>query len=527
MISSVSQSVEDNHKLALPQLSAKINRCLSNDPYDQTLGAMSRIVGDLNQKQIFISRGEFKKLYQQLFSRGTEFGNLFSEELNLPQEKSPIQTFVRNQEESFKPYQVEDTVLENALEHAFAPTNLTNNSYSSLLAEKAIKTVKNLLSSFQLSPSKVSVGGGNEKCFMVQADYETPKGLTSILLPLEVKENNQVSDIGIFMGNKGAEDLSHNNIKSYILNNTGKKLNIKATVLLNSLTNSSANNYISETELALSKFNAKKQGTADFHNDQILGHQVDDTPIPDVSIPQSNEFSSFEAQFTQPQGLADHQFGNQVVSTARQHLVSQLNLFGYRNPQIVVAKSDNNTIFYAVSLNAGKLAFTVPVKVSNKKIEKPCFLICQGAMFSFDKSGLSDLTQSNHSDFKTAAVASTMSSLKPSEIVQNIRQAMSENNFAKAEDALNVLAQANDQKAYEAAFQIYRNGLLNKTVENTTSCSHSIKSASSEHKVCTHTGLPINKIYQDKQGNCRPLYRQGMEDSSEGAGGFLNAKIFG
>jgi hypothetical protein len=53
-----------------------------------------------------------------------------------------------------------------------------------------------------------------------------------------------------------------------------------------------------------------------------------------------------------------------------------------------------------------------------------------------------------------------------------------------------------------------------------------VKSSSSEHPVCGHTGLPIHKVYQDDGGNCRPLYRRGMDETYEGAS-FMNAKIFG
>ena len=63
-----------------------------------------------------------------------------------------------------------------------------------------------------------------------------------------------------------------------------------------------------------------------------------------------------------------------------------------------------------------------------------------------------------------------------------------------------------------------------KTAE--TKCSKMIKSAVSEYPVCSHTGLPINKVYQDKDGHCRPLFRKGMDETYEGAT-FINAKIFG
>jgi hypothetical protein len=198
---------------------------------------------------------------------------------------------------------------------------------------------------------------------------------------------------------------------------------------------------------------------------------------------------------------------------------------GFSNHQVVIAGNDDHTIHCGVSLETGKLAFMVPIRVIDNKLQKPTVMLCNGSVTSFDKAGINSLVSTNKTDVKMAAVASTMSALKPSEIVSNLRQALSEDNYAKAEDALNVLANAGDQKAYAIAFELYMNGLAGQKVAE-TKCSKMIKSANSEYPVCSHTGLPVNKVYQDKSGFCRPLYRQGMDETYEGAS-FINSKIFG
>jgi hypothetical protein len=52
-----------------------------------------------------------------------------------------------------------------------------------------------------------------------------------------------------------------------------------------------------------------------------------------------------------------------------------------------------------------------------------------------------------------------------------------------------------------------------------------VKNAHSSHRICGHTNLPLHKVYQDKEGNCRPLYRKEMDETYQGAY-FLNSKIF-
>ena len=111
-------------------------------------------------------------------------------------------------------------------------------------------------------------------------------------------------------------------------------------------------------------------------------------------------------------------------------------------------------------------------------------------------------------------------------LIQNIKVAVAEGNLTKAEDALNILSQSNDPKAHLMGFQAFMQGLSGHKVEAEQECSMVIKNATSEHPICAHTGLPIHKTYRDKDGNCRPLYRRGMEEGYEAAT-FMNHKIFG
>jgi len=306
----------------------------------------------------------------------------------------------------------------------------------------------------------------------------------------------------------------------------GSKTKIGATDILAALTHAASDKReVSAAELAVTRMNAERQGKSEFFQGQVVGLRVDAAAKEDVSLPKSDEFVSFEEKFTSPQGLAAWRFGAEKVGTAKAHISRELQSMGFANHQVVITGNDETTIFCGVSLETGKVAFTVPVKVADNKLQKPVIMLCNGSIASFDKAGINGLVSQNKTDSKVAAVASNMASLKPSELVGNLRAALAEENYAKAEDALNVLANAGDEKAYALAFQLYMTGLAGvKTAE--TKCSKMIKSASSEYPVCSHTGLPVNKVYQDKNGYCRPLYRKGMDETYEGAS-FINAKIFG
>jgi len=524
LVGNLAKAVNANERLATPLLAVKLAKCASAYPQDKTIGMVSRVVQDMAKRTTFIRKADFKSLYHQYQTFGTKFAELFQEELGEKPAEPSVTTFQRDESLQGNVYEVGDQVLANALESAFdkhAPLKM----YSQPMATKALKSVGTTLDAWNLRPTQLTVSDGNDKFIVIKADYETPKGVTSFYVPVEVTKNDVV-DPEVFMGNTGPEDLNHSAIKAYLTQQAGTKTKVGATDILAALTVATANKReVSAAELAVTRLNATRQGKSEFFADQVVGLKVEAAAKPDVKLPKSDEFFSFEKEFTSPKGLASWRFGADKVAAGCTHITRELQSFGFTTPQVVITGNDENTIFYGVSLDTGKVAFTVPVKITEGKLTKPAFLLCNGSLAPFDRAGINQLVSQNKYDVKVAAVASTMSTLKPSELITNIRQALDEGNHAKAEDALNVLANCGDKRAYDTAFQVYMDGLAGKKTAE-TKCSRMVKSAVSEYPVCSHTGLPINKVYQDKDGNCRPLYRKGMDETYEGAT-FINAKIFG
>jgi len=532
LVGSLAKAVEDREKIATPILSAKLAKCVQAYPEDQTIGSMARVIEKMaDNNTLFIRKSDLKSLYHKLYSRNTKFAQLFAEELGVApvsdDSEKPAST-ISYKEPAINPYEAADPILANALNSVFdkhVPLKL----YSQPLADKAKMAVGSTLDAWNLRPSTLTVDDGNEKFLIVKADYDTPKGITSFYVPVEIADN-KVTEASVFMGNSGPQELNNANIKDYLRSFAGSKLKVNAPIILGALVQAtSENREISAAEIALTKLNASRQTKSEFFDNQVVGLKVaDDLGVKDVELPKSNEFKSFEDHFSSPYGEASFQFGEDTVRVARENIVRELVGFGYKNPQITVSASDKSTIFYGVSLDAGKVAFTVPVKLNNGKIQKPGVLICNGSMTSFDKTSINKLYVNNQTDFKVAATASPQFGLKPSDLIDNVRSAMLEGNIDKAEDALNVLANSGDTKAYATAFRAFVDGLAPKTASANSEhkCNLMIKSASSQHMICGHTGLPAHKVYQDEYGNCRPGYRRNMQETYEGAS-FMNAKIFG
>lgn len=528
LVSALAKSVENNERLATPILAAKLAKCVVAHPHDQTIGMVARVVKDMADKNtLFIRKAEFKSLANKFHSRNSKFAELFEEELGEVAPEPTVTTFPRDETVQANPYHVGDQVLANALESAF-DKHLPLKMYSQPVADKALKSVGNTLEAWNLSPSSLTVSTGSDKFIVIKADYDTPKGVTSFFVPVEV-HGKDIVEASVFMGNAGPQELNHTTIKAYLTTLSGSKLKVDAASILSVLTKAaSEHREVSDAELALTRLTAKRQGKSEFFEGSIVGQKMAEASRKDVELPQLEESKTFADKFNTVQGLAAWQFGTDKINTARNHIVRELASFGHRNPQVVVTGHDDHALFFGVSIDTCKVAFTVPVKVADGKLVKPTVMLCNGSVSSFNQTGVNQFVTEKRIDNKVAAAASTLSALKPSEVITNLRQAVAEGNYEKAEDALNVLANSSDTKAYATAFQIYMHGLAgHKPTES--KCKHVVKSAKtavSEFPICAQTGLPTNKVYQDKDGNCRPMFRKGMSETYEGAV-FNNSKIFG
>ena len=530
LIESAVKILANNEKIAVPLLAVKLRQAAEANPYDQTIVAMMKIVSKFeDNNKLLISKGELKDLYNKLYTKDTKFADIFESELGEMNNLALPKFASKYEEPIVDAYKsVADPILSNALASAF-DKNVPLKLFSKELANKATIAVGSNLDAWNLRASKLDVESGNEHFIVVKADYDTPKGLTSILVPVEVSKN-KITEPSVFMGNNGPQELNHVNIKAYISTQAGAKLNVRANDVIDVLTNAiTEKKDVSEVQLALTRVNAKKETAVPFFADAVLNQEVSNPQNVEVVLPKLGEFNTFAEKFESPLGFANFKFGVDKVNLGRDVIVRTLTEFGIKAPQINVINADDTSVIYAVSLHGGRVAFNVPVKFANNRVINPNLIICNGNVYPFSKNSIHKIAVSNETDYKAAAVTSPVYGLKPSELIDTVRTAMSEGNYAKAEDALNILMQSGDDKAYKTAFVAFSNGLsMKKTAsENEVKCSMAMPSANSKHLICGHTGLPLHKVCQDKFGNCQPLYRKGMDETQTAAAYFMNAKIFG
>lgn len=524
LVNAITKTAANQEKFITSSISSKLGKCVSAHPYDQTLGSMQRVVDKMVENgKTFISRAELTDLYKKLYTKNTKFAQLFSEELAISQEPTS-ETKVDQKSDILDPYQyTSDAILANALSNAVNRFNKSApQTYDNALASKAVNNTSKVLDTINLRPTKVFAVDGNSNFIVVQANYETPKGVTSFLVPVQSS-----SFPTVFVGNAGPVDISRDNVKTYILSNAGKSLNVKASSVLSILTKtaSSENKELSQTELALAKYKLSQQKVA-FASNSVILKEDNNKVVPDVQIPKFAEFESIEKQLNSPLGFAQIQFGTTSIKNAQDVVIREILNIGYKPVNIKVANSDKSSVFYNVLLD-NNIAFTVPVKVTKESVNKPTFLLSNGSLMPLNAQSIHSMLINRANDYKAYASVSNLSSLTPESLVEELRKAAAEQNYAKAEDILNVLEQSGNKQAHSIGMKILIKGFsdpdsLKKEAEH-SKCCMMVKSATSQHVLCGHLNLPIHEVYQDELGNCQRMYRKNLKEARENVS-FLNQK---
>jgi len=521
---SLSKMIEDNEKIALPLFVEKLSRASKQYPEDHCIGMMSEITKKmmLNSNKILISRAEIKDLYSKLYSRNTKFAQLFAEELGQVENKNQVKIYDRSDDSADASLdsiydKVIDPVLLSSLNLAFG---VKKEAYSSITAKKAADVCFNSLNSLLISPKEVSIVGGKEDHFILcKASFETPKGLTNVLLPVEMNGKTPLFP-SVFIGNEGPVELTEDSIKNYILSNAGSSLKVNEQKVLNALA-SLEEDTISGVDLAVSKLNAQAETSGSLFDNNVVYNSIPELEQKDLDLPkyEDTEILNFAKHFDSKAGIAEFKFGKQALNKASQILKSALNELGIKDYQMSLSDVGDDDVSFTVKAN--NVVFTTPVKISGNNVELSPFIVSNGSIETFDKEGLTRLSTSLSFDYKAASSISSLYPLHPGALVDIVEKSMAEGNLKKAEDALNViLAKSSEdtpdkfayENAYKSAFATYID-CLNQKEKPQNTCNMKVKHAHSTQTICGHTGLPINKVYQDKNGNCVPLYRKNIEDA--------------
>ncbi len=525
LVGLAAKTINANEKFAVPFLALKASRAAEQNPHDIPLVTVANVLTKMaSNDKTFITRQELNKLYEQLYSPNTKLAEVFAEELDRPELDGP---HVMHRD----PYEAEsitddysrttDPVLANALSEVFEK-NGEFKVYAADMAKRAEEACFAELDSLGLAPRKVSTFTGQSDLIICNAQYETPKGQSNVLVPVEIKEANALAPT-MFLSAAGFMDLSSEALETHIVATAGKSYRVDGEELLKVLSSvkHGVGKVTSDVELALIRMRSEGAAPIGYSAENIVYQQVD-APVEDVHVPElklNAEDQSIADKLATARGEAEFLFGPAIVDNARNIVQRKTATLGYKNAQVSVADCSEDTIFYAVALDS-QHAFKVPVKISAGMIMPPNFVVASGDVREFTVEGVSELMNAP-ADTRMLAVASPLYGMRPQALLDNVKTALNDGNLLAAEEAINVLAQT-DEHIYKTAVALFMEHLnqkpgMEKTAAATHSCTMIVKNSAHNQPICGHLNLPLNKVYQDVNGNCQPLYRKAMEDVGDGA----------
>lgn len=522
MITKAAKSFYDNEKFAVGVLAVKARQAAESFPTDPTILNMVGFLNKRAQSSSFITRAELKDVYNRLYTHRTKFAEMFSEELGLiPEENKSKMTRDPNEGKPLDYSNLADPVLTNALASAFDKT-VPYRPYSNQAAKNARQVCEFELGKLEMKPKSLQVVAGRPELLLCQASFDTPKGEAHMLIPVEM-ENHQALLPNMFLSTAGFKDLDKNTVVQHVLTTAGKSFQVDVQKVLEVVASvklpSEAEN---EVEQFVLKASLANETPSYYTENAIVGQKIDPefVPLQEPQYEQTPEIKAFAERLTSKVGEAEIVFGKSAVESSRNMIRQAMNTFGYSNVQVAVADYASDAIIYAVAVN-GQKGFKVPVSIKNNQMDVG-FIVSANGVSDFSKQGVGEAL---FADQEVLALASPLYGSKPSELINQIRAALDESNYLKAEDALNVLKNSGDAKAFQVGYQVYVDGLKGNHKHAASCCKLQVKVANSKYVVCGHTNLPLHKVYQDKYGDCHPLYRKAMDETYEGAS-FMNAKIF-
>jgi hypothetical protein len=525
VVAATAQALADQEQFSTKILAHRVRQAAEADSGDSTLVAMSNFLTARANKELFISRSELKSAYHKLYARNNKFGSLFASELGVTTSEAKAPKIARDVNEGKSLIEsayetMADPVLANALTACFDKT-AEFKPYAAKTAIAAEKACLFELNCLNVSPKKIDVIAGQADLILCQATYETPKGLATVVVPVEIANEIALRPT-MFLTQAGFMDLAKKHVEAHLEDVAGKTLRVDAQKCLQlvSLAKNGQKNTISEIDFIIAKAKAAQGNSSVYANNGIVDVNVDVADL-DLKLEPTEDSLAFGAKLATPKGAAEFMFGKQVVDAGRQTLLRSLKGFGIKEANVSVLDADKNNIYFVVQ--ADQVAFKVPMKVANGLVQTPKFVMASGNLHEFSREGLEAISTSNV-DTKTMAAASAAYGMKSSELIERVRVAMIEDNYAMAEDALNVLHESQDAVAYKAAQDIYLAGMNGTLKVASSCCSKQRKVAYSKHVICGHTNLPVYKVYQDKNGECQPLYRKHIA-AAEG-GSFLTSKVY-
>lgn len=471
----LAKKASDEEKFLTEFVRGKVSRAAEEHPYDMPIKTAAHIFKKIASEKLLITRKEVKDLYKGLYQHGSSLGDVLASELGGDRDEAIVsKAKYYNRDGETEPSGViekeralSNQIIFNALSSAFEGSGELR-IYSEVAAERAKKVCLAKLTLASLEPKSIDILTGNESFILCRANYETPRGMASVIIPTEIVGDKAMFP-SMFLGQDSFVDFKADLIRNHIVSTAGLSFKIDSKKVLAAL--STAKNGIkkicSDVEMAAVRVMSDKYSTGSNDPNSILGISLDEPGniIEDPEFEKGEEHFEFSKRVTSPAGAASFLFGDRAVNAGRDVIFRKMAQFGYPNVRVKVLECSGNEIRYAVGIGTS-IGMMVPITVSERKeIIPPKIAIASGEIKDFSKEGVDYLVKSAAPDVKMLSASSYSAGLRPSELIQQVKDSVYNGNYSRAEDAINVLATM-DPVAHKVAVSIMLEGLSGRGTES-------------------------------------------------------------
>lgn len=555
----LNSAITNNEKFAVPILAVRAKKGALNHPNDETLRMLAKVLSTMSENgKLFISKGEFNSIYSKFATSKSKAKEYFADELLTKTASTKTDRELAGKEvDEISLYACADNTVLNAFSSLWDNDGKVAKAgeykaYNSKVAEKANQLTDLQFSQLGVTTKQVNTFAGTDKFILCDAVCETPNGDSHIIVPVEISASGALIPV-MFINKHGFIDLNEKTLEAHFNEFAGKNLVVNSEKIFEILHTAKNVDVLDEFSLQVmaAQSAVKQNKQIDNSISDLLSIVGQEEIVKSASTGDFSEYNNmlsklydmsevraeqgtvdkFASYLESNKGIADLTFGKDVVDSGRNIVASKVSSFGYK-PQITVTCCDENSITYAVAVATrnGPLGFEVISEIHNDKAVVPYIMAVSDKVYDFTKEGMEYAVNDKVTDNRVLAVVSPLYDLKSSEIVNIVRQAASKGDYKTAEEALNVLSEKADFESYAMALNEYMKGLngeVTKEVSHSSECkcSRVVKASNREKPVCGHLNLPLDQVYQDKDGKCTPKYRKNMSDAC-GDILFNTSKIF-
>lgn len=481
-----------NEQFSTAILANKIAASAVANPNDMTLRMMSNVLQKMaSDGRPFIQRDQLQGLYKQFYSRNTQADSVLSDELAL-ESKTLKNTYASK---SYAKERTSKSVLSNVYE-GILDKEFTPSFYDKKVASHAAALVVEYLDGQGLT-AKAEVINGTPDTILTLASVQTPKGITSFYVPVELSGTVALVP-NRFISHYGSADFKF--ASAYVLQHTGEQVKVASDVVFNSLLKKEAKD-ISKVDLAVAQKRMNDSKAVEAENLK--------TTIANVAKPAKHKYSAyvpvdtiaFSKKLATASGSAELEFGSGIVRQAGEAITATLRTMGFKPLALEVAGTSKNTLKFAVKV--ANASFFVPVKVDGDKVFNPQVIINNGNIASFSKDTVNALVRGVLSDSRALNAIASSSTISANDLMTEFKTSIASNNIDRAEEVLGYL-QVKSPSGYKEAVALFMDSLSGNT-KVADGCTSYFVGKNSAYPTCNHTGLPMNKVAQDKDGKCYAL----------------------